>query len=63
MMLIPAIPVTVSPACRSAVPSSPGVTNIRQSWVPTGSILSTYSAPTFASRKDFAVRLRVERKT
>ena len=54
---------TRSPTCRSMVPSSAGVTNRRQSWVPTGSQRSRYSAPTLAARNDCGVRLRVERNS
>ena len=44
-------------------PSSAGVTNLRQSCVPTGSQRSRYSAATLAARNDCGVRLSVERNS
>ncbi len=54
---------TASPASRHARESSEGRMKRAYSWVPRGSRLRTYSAPTMARRNDFALRLRVEKKT
>ena len=61
LKVMPVNPATVRPASRAIADSSAGVMNRRYSWVPFGSIFSTYSAPMMANRNDFGLRLMVEK--